>query len=199
MTPKPPEVDAEIVSATLWRMGESLKWNRPIPTSDVQILLKHVADLALRSVDPVPMLLWCPECGARDVDVGEFATKRHHTHSCQLCGMTWRPAIVATVGVKFLPGFKDEVTALEPTGPIDPETGLPMQSGDDLRRLMREDGLTFRQAATELRQEARVCVTCGVPIGRDGVVIVKKTRALGPTGSWCPTESYCATCAPESR
>lgn len=60
--------------------------------------------------DPIPMLLWCPApgCGERHVDVGEFATKPHHTHACQHCGMVWRPAIVPTVGVQFLPGFKDE-------------------------------------------------------------------------------------------
>lgn len=57
---------------------------------------------------PIPMLLWCPECGERHVDRGAFATKVHHTHSCQHCGMTWRPAVVPTVGVQFLPGFRDE-------------------------------------------------------------------------------------------
>jgi hypothetical protein len=31
----------------------------------------------------IPMLLWCPECGQRHVDEGEFATKPHHTHACQ--------------------------------------------------------------------------------------------------------------------
>jgi hypothetical protein len=57
---------------------------------------------------PIPMLLWCPECKARHVDRGEFATRKHHTHSCQTCGHTWRPAVVPTVGVQFLPGFKDK-------------------------------------------------------------------------------------------
>jgi hypothetical protein len=56
---------------------------------------------------PVPMLLWCPECGERHLDVGDFATKPHHTHACQYCGHVWRPAIVPTVGVQFLPGFKN--------------------------------------------------------------------------------------------
>jgi len=56
--------------------------------------------------DPIPMLLWCPLCHARHIDEGEFATKPHHSHSCQSCGLTWRPAIVPTVGVWFLPGFK---------------------------------------------------------------------------------------------
>ena len=57
--------------------------------------------------EPIPMLLWCPGCQKRHVDRGEFATKPHHTHACQFCGLTWRPAVVATVGVQFLPGFKD--------------------------------------------------------------------------------------------
>lgn len=56
----------------------------------------------------LPMLLWCPECGQRHIDVGEFATKEHHTHACQHCGMVWRPAIQPTMGVQFLPGFKNE-------------------------------------------------------------------------------------------
>jgi len=56
---------------------------------------------------PIPMLLWCPKCHERHIDQGEFAVKIHHTHACQFCGMVWRPAIVATVGVRFLPGFKD--------------------------------------------------------------------------------------------
>lgn len=58
---------------------------------------------------PIPMLLWCPMCSTRHIDAGEFATKPHHTHACQGCGLTWRPAIVPTVGVQFLPGFRDEV------------------------------------------------------------------------------------------
>lgn len=57
---------------------------------------------------PVPMLLTCPVCHVRHIDRGPFATKPHHTHACQSCGIVWRPALIATVGVAFLPGFKDE-------------------------------------------------------------------------------------------
>ena len=56
---------------------------------------------------PIPMLIKCPECGARHYDEGEFAHKPHHTHSCQSCGWTWRPAVVNTVGVRFHPGYKN--------------------------------------------------------------------------------------------
>lgn len=59
---------------------------------------------------PIPMRLVCEACGKLHVDEGEFVTKPHHTHSCQHCGLTWRPAIVPTVGVRFLPGFKNEPT-----------------------------------------------------------------------------------------
>jgi hypothetical protein len=58
---------------------------------------------------PIPIILTCPACCARHIDVGEFASKVHHTHACQTCGLVWRPAIVPTVGVQFLPGYKDEV------------------------------------------------------------------------------------------
>lgn len=56
----------------------------------------------------IPMRLPCPDCGELHVDEGEFATKPHHTHACQHCGMVWRPALVDTVGVMFLPGFRNE-------------------------------------------------------------------------------------------
>jgi hypothetical protein len=68
---------------------------------------------------PIPMQLPCPGtvpdgrgglrvCGQLHIDEGEFATKPHHTHSCQHCGHNWRPAVVKTFGVRFLPGFKNE-------------------------------------------------------------------------------------------
>ncbi len=58
--------------------------------------------------DPIPMLIWCPECLARHVDKGEMAAKPHRTHACQECGHVWRPALIPTVGVQFLPGYKDK-------------------------------------------------------------------------------------------
>lgn len=64
--------------------------------------------------NPIPMRLVCPgtkadgsPCARLHIDTGEFATRLHHTHACQFCGHVWRPAIVHTVGVEFLPGFRD--------------------------------------------------------------------------------------------
>lgn len=64
------------------------------------------------SVLGTPMLLWCPECGRRHLDEGEWSTKLHHTHACQHCGHCWRPAVVNTCGVRFLPGFKNTSEAM---------------------------------------------------------------------------------------
>lgn len=82
---------------------------------------------------PIPMFLTCPKCNVRHIDEGEFATKPHHTHSCQGCGLTWRPAVVATVGVAFLPGFKNEAQATTP--PSEPLSNWAARNGVDSRDL----------------------------------------------------------------
>ena len=56
----------------------------------------------MAELDPIPMRLCCEGCGELHVDEGEFATKPHHTHQCESCGLIWRPAIVCTRGVRFL-------------------------------------------------------------------------------------------------
>jgi len=50
----------------------------------------------------IRMRLPCEACGELHIDKGEFATKPHHTHQCENCGLVWRPAIEDTIGVKFL-------------------------------------------------------------------------------------------------
>src|SRR5579863_5284468 len=60
--------------------------------------------------EPIPLILQCPACHARHIDRGAWATKVHHTHACQNCGLCWRPAVIATVGVAFLPGFRNCTT-----------------------------------------------------------------------------------------
>lgn len=55
------------------------------------MLMTMAADEIDKLSQPIPIRLNCPSCGKLHVDDGEFATKPHHTHSCQDCGMTWRP------------------------------------------------------------------------------------------------------------
>lgn len=57
---------------------------------------------------PIPMFLFCPCCKLQHIDVGEFATRSHKSHTCQGCGLTWKQAEVPTVGVKFLPGTQND-------------------------------------------------------------------------------------------
>ena len=88
---------------------------RPIPKGgegDLEICPVCLAALQMHRSswevsEPVPIRLECPACGELHIDEGEFATKPHHTHACQSCGAVWRPAVIATVGVRFLPGFKN--------------------------------------------------------------------------------------------
>lgn len=62
---------------------------------------------------PIPMRLVCESCGELHIDEEEWATRLHHTHTCECCGHTWRPAKENTVGVRFIPGFKNEVKAID--------------------------------------------------------------------------------------
>lgn len=57
--------------------------------------------------ESIPMRINCPVCGELHIDEGEFETRVHHTHACQKCGLPFRPALVPTKGVRFLPGFKN--------------------------------------------------------------------------------------------
>ncbi len=70
--------------------------------------LDQAINESITAPEPIPMRLTCPDCGQLHIDEGEWATRVHAAHSCQHCGLTWRPAVVPTVGVRFLPGFKNE-------------------------------------------------------------------------------------------
>lgn len=79
------------------------------PVNDLAMYLTGLGRIHVPGLkDTLSIVICCPECGERHIDEGEFKTKPHHTHACQNCGMVWRPAIINTVGVRFLPGFKNE-------------------------------------------------------------------------------------------
>lgn len=83
------------------------------------MLNEWAAELREREA-PIPMVLFCPECGLRHVDAPEsdvtmypegawrdgpmvrvpgWKNPPHRSHLCHGCGCIWRPADVATVGV----------------------------------------------------------------------------------------------------
>ena len=75
----------------------------------------------------IPARLPCEICGNLHIDTGIWATKPHHTHACQFCGHVWRPMVINSVGVRFLPGFKNDdappVTITWLRGAVDFATG----------------------------------------------------------------------------
>lgn len=86
-------------------VSEAVAKNLVATRSDVRVYgsFFELAPLA----HPIAMRLFCERCHAQHIDKGHFATHPHHTHTCQACGLTWRPAREFTVGVQFIPGFKD--------------------------------------------------------------------------------------------
>ncbi len=75
--------------------------------SELSVAMVRLRELEEAEGKPIPLFLTCPGCNGRHIDEGFFATHSHTTHACQHCGLTWRPAIVPTVGVQYLPGFKN--------------------------------------------------------------------------------------------
>lgn len=79
-------------------------------TPTQMLMTREVSSSLISMRIPCPGTVGDPPrpCGVLHIDEGEFATKLHHTHACQSCGHVWRPAIECTVGVQFLPGFKNK-------------------------------------------------------------------------------------------
>ncbi|WP_155648315.1 hypothetical protein [Burkholderia cepacia] len=79
---------------------------------------------------PIPMLLFCPRCGTQHIDAPEtrpddqddrvpvttWTNPPHRSHLCHACGIIWRPADVATVGIAAIEthGKADTWTASTP-------------------------------------------------------------------------------------
>lgn len=105
--PMPSSRDDDFLGRARWTLEEAWVAARSIADNDEPPPPRKALPVTT-SDTPIPMLIWCSQCRERHVDIGEFATKPHHTHACQRCGNVWRPALVATVGVRFLPGFKNE-------------------------------------------------------------------------------------------
>jgi hypothetical protein len=71
---------------------------------------------------PIPMLLFCPRCGAQHIDAELWENPPHRSHQCHVsgCNTIWRPADVTTEGVRNLKTMspKDTWRVGQPVAPI---------------------------------------------------------------------------------
>ncbi len=90
--------------------------------------MRKALEAAYAAEEPEKQRITCEGCGRLHIDEGAFATKPHHTHSCQHCGLTWRPSIKPKFGVQFLPGFKNDAPDLtRPTARAESALDLPIK------------------------------------------------------------------------
>ncbi len=87
----------------------------------------------MSEISPIPMHLYCPRCHTQHIDEGEFVTRSHKTHTCQVCGEHFQPALVPTVGVKFLPGCESDAPIAQEQREEQQQSkcscGLPLSTG----------------------------------------------------------------------
>lgn len=61
---------------------------------------------------PLDMLLFCPRCNVQHVDRPQpeqgWTNPPHATHTCQSCGLLWRPSNGLTNGIRMLPLLEDK-------------------------------------------------------------------------------------------
>lgn len=61
-------------------------------------------DTAISELSTIDMVLYCPECGKQHIDepsgASGWTNPPHRSHLCAFCGCRWRPADIATNGVR---------------------------------------------------------------------------------------------------
>ncbi|KWB89891.1 hypothetical protein [Burkholderia ubonensis] len=92
-----------------WEKGTRQGWQ----WAQARAALLAASPVEQPAAAPIPMLLFCPRCGTQHIDAPEtkpddqddrvpvttWANPPHRSHLCHACGIIWRPADVATVGV----------------------------------------------------------------------------------------------------
>lgn len=88
------------------------------PTCDAWAQARAVQQCYSVLKTPVPVVLFCPNCGLRHVDAPDptknWTNPPHRSHLCAHCGIIWRPSPRQTVGVPVTsvrPGKDDTFTA----------------------------------------------------------------------------------------
>lgn len=100
----PPWLDeAAAVALDAWRAGRKHVVAGTAKFADEwrDIIRAILAFCARQPREPIPMILFCPNCGLQHIDAPRegWQNPPHRSHLCAGCGHTWRPADVPTTGV----------------------------------------------------------------------------------------------------
>lgn len=113
---------------------------------------------------PIPMILFCPTCGEQHIDAPNptigWDDPPHRSHQCQACQHIWRPADVATTGVREI-----QTRGTADSAPVIPRVAIREAA-------LREAAQIARRDIDELRRSGRAAqsadgrVTLAVAAGR---------------------------------
>lgn len=137
------------------------------------------------SRSPIPMILYCPNCGRQHVDAPDeakgWSNPPHRSHLCP-CGCVFRPADVCTVGVESIKtcGKEDNWIFAYPEPAIIAERGTRMPTVDG--HYWFKGRICNSWSGDEPMEDT------------DGWVLVHFDTEFGPTFTMCGTE---ATWSPE--
>lgn len=86
-------------NATAEQKAKAFEWLRAVAVKGGKDWFQ--AAVLMEELQTVPMLLFCPRCHRQHIDKpkGEWVNPPHATHTCQHCGLLWRPSNRNTVGV----------------------------------------------------------------------------------------------------
>ncbi len=176
--------------------------NGPSNTPWTIDILKDCLDAALAALDkavapeqaaPIPMLLFCPQCGHQHVDAPEpesgWTNPPHTSHLCANCKCVWRQADVPTDGVARLATYGSRDTwGVKQSPPIEQaaQEGAACEGwrcpGIGHPDVMDED-------CTQGASENLNCANCGQPYSAH-----QPARSEASTGS----EARCVVCGAET-
>lgn len=151
----PPVEMVERVRRACMEAGKGMDERIPLMFADA------VAAASIPDEKPIPMLLFCPNCGLKHIDEPDewspdWDNPPHKSHLCHGCGCIWRPADVPTEGVASI-----ETRGKADTWSVDKQA-MPADVPDERVRVAREALEPFAAMAeyldnTDHRRDAIYC------------------------------------------
>lgn len=103
---------------------------------------RHIAELEKgQETAPIPMILFCPQCGEQHIDAPEPGTDwdnpPHRSHTCHTCKTIFRPCDRFTTGVAAIETHGTKDTAFIP---LAPELRKWAEAKVIIKQIVTEDG-----------------------------------------------------------